>query len=64
MMVPLILLVLVSLLLGLLAWRTRVGHEKAGVAVMLNHDSLLLGLLLLAIFALGAFLAYVLLLYF
>jgi hypothetical protein len=64
-MIPLILLVLIGLSLSLVAlgvWQA--GHENAGIAMLLAHDSVLLGLLLLAVFALGVFLGYALLLHF
>lgn len=60
--VPLLLSALVGLLLGLVAWgflRTR-GHQ-VGDALIGARDDVLLGLLVLAAFALGAFLTYVLL---
>lgn len=58
----LLLSLLIGLLLGLVAWgfwRTR-SHEASG-ALMGTQDNLLLGLLVLSGFALGAFLTYVLL---
>jgi hypothetical protein len=58
---PLLLSVLVGLLLGLVAWGFfRAQSHEVGSALMGTHDKLLLGLLLLACFALGAFLSYIL----
>jgi hypothetical protein len=60
--VPVLLSVLVGLLLGLVGWgfwRAR-GHE-ANDDLMGRRDDVLLGLLVLAAFALGVFLAYTLL---
>lgn len=58
---PLLLSVLIGLLLGLTAWGfVHARNQKAGNALMDTHDKLLLGLLLLACFALGAFLSYIL----
>ncbi len=59
---PLLLSVLVGLLLGLVGWdvaRGRLSREEAGT--MDTRDGLLLGLLVLAAFTLGAFLTYLLL---
>jgi len=61
-MIPLLLIMLVALLLGLVAWgfwRTR-GQESNGVA-MTSRDDVLLGFLVLAAVALVIFLAYALL---
>jgi hypothetical protein len=58
---PLLLSVLVGLLLGLVAWGFfRAQSHEVGSTLMGTHDKLLLGLLLLACFALGAFLSYIL----
>lgn len=60
--VPVLLAVLVGLALGLVAWgflRART-HEIEGTAGG-NHDNVLLSMLVLAAFSLGAFVAYVVL---
>jgi hypothetical protein len=60
--IPILLGILVGLLLGLVAWgfwRAR-GHE-IGDSLMGSRDDVLLGLLILAAFALGIFLTYALL---
>jgi hypothetical protein len=54
--IPLLLSVLIGLLLGLLAWGLlRIRHRTDGDAVMESRDDVLLGLLALGAFALGAF---------
>ncbi len=59
---PLFLSFLVGLLLGLMAWGLmRCCVQEAGPSLMDGHDRMLLGLLVLATFALGVFLAYVVL---
>lgn len=61
--VPLLLITLIGLSLGLLAWgmwRTR-GYDSNDALVESHGDVLLLGLLVLAAFTLGVFLTYVLL---
>jgi hypothetical protein len=58
---PLLLTVLVSLLLGLVGWgavRGRSSRQPAGLIE--TRDDLLLGLLVLAAFALGVFLSFLL----
>jgi hypothetical protein len=61
-MIPLLLSLLVGLLLGLIAWGLwQTAKQKSGVALMGTRDDLLLGLLLLAGFAMGVFMTYVLL---
>ena len=60
--IPLILILLVALLLGLVAWgfwRTR-GQEANGIS-MTSRDDVLLGFLVLAAVALAVFLVYALL---
>jgi hypothetical protein len=53
---------LAGLLLGLVTWEVlRVRRHKVGDALMGAQDEFLLGLMVLAAFALGAFLAYLLL---
>lgn len=60
--IPLLLSALAGLLLGLIVWGfLRARSNEVGSALMRTHDDLLLGLLLLAFFALGAFLTYILL---
>jgi hypothetical protein len=60
--VPLLLIVLVGLSLGLVAWGfLRVRSRETSGALMGTRDDVLLGLLVLAAFALGAFLTYILL---
>jgi hypothetical protein len=59
---PLLLSLLVGLTLGLAAWGLVRGQDrKAGVVWPQASDGLLIGLLALAAFALGAFVTYVLL---
>ena len=59
---PMLLSLLAGLLLGLVAWEfLRTRRRKAGGDLMGTQDELLLGLSVLATFALGAFLAYLLL---
>lgn len=59
---PVLLSLLVGLLLGLVVWELfRVRRHGFADALMEAHDEFLLGLLVLAAFALGAFLAYLLL---
>jgi hypothetical protein len=61
-MIPLLLSLLVGLLLGLIAWGLwRAAKQKSGIALMGTRDDLLLGLLVLAGFAMGVFMTYVLL---
>lgn len=61
-MMPLLLSFLVGLLLGLIAWGLwRASRHEGGGALMGTRDDLLLGLLLLAGFAMGVFMTYVLL---
>ena len=60
--IPLLLSILVGLLLGLLVWGFwRTWRREVGGALLETRDDLLLGLLMLAAFALGIFLTYVLL---
>ncbi len=60
--IPLLLIILVGLLLGLVAWGfLRVRGRGDGDALMMLRDDVLLGLLALAAFTLGVFLAYILL---
>jgi hypothetical protein len=60
--IPLLLGAMAGLLLGLIAWGFwRARSDEVGSALMSTHDTLLLGLLLLAFFGLGAFLVYILL---
>lgn len=60
--VPLLLSLLVGLLLGLIAWGLwQAAKQGSGVTLMGTRDGLLLGLLLLAGFAMGVFMTYVLL---
>jgi len=60
--VPLLLSVLVGLLLGLVTWESlRARRHEADDALMGMRDGFLLGLLVLAAFALGAFVIYLLL---
>jgi hypothetical protein len=60
--IPLLLSLLVGLLLGLIAWGLwRATSHESGGALMGTRDDLLLGLLLLAGFAIGVFLTYILL---
>jgi hypothetical protein len=60
--IPLLLSVLVGLLLSLIVWGLlRARHHEAGGSLMGTWDNLLLGLLVLAGFALSAFLTYLLL---
>ncbi|GAB4535876.1 MAG: hypothetical protein Kow0063_20700 [Anaerolineae bacterium] len=58
--IPLLLSLLVGLLLGLIIWGLWRANRHEGSALMGTRDDLLLGLLLLAGFALGVFMAYVL----
>jgi hypothetical protein len=61
-LIPLLLSLLIGLLLGLIAWGLwGVWSHKADSVLMGTRDDLLLGLLLLAGFALGVFLTYLLL---
>jgi len=60
--IPLLLIVLVALMLGLVAWgfwRTR-GQEVSGIPIT-SRDDMLLGFLVLAVVALAIFLVYALL---
>jgi hypothetical protein len=60
--IPLLLSVLIGLLLGLLAWgAVRVGHQTAQSTVSVVREDVLVGLLALGVFSLGAILTYVLL---
>ena len=57
--IPVLLAILVGLLFGLLAWGfLRVRSHKAGEALVGVRDDVLTGLLVLAAFALGVFLTY------
>jgi hypothetical protein len=57
--IPVLLAILVGLLFGLLAWGfLRVQSHKAGEALIGISDDVLTGLLVLAAFALGVFLTY------
>jgi hypothetical protein len=57
--IPVLLAVLVGLLFGLLAWGLlRMRRHEAGEALIAVSDDVLTGLLVLAVFALGVFLAY------
>ena len=59
--VPVLLAILVGLLFGLLAWGfLRVQGPNAGETLMGVRDDVLTGLLVLAAFTLGIFLAYIL----
>ncbi|MEJ2557092.1 MAG: hypothetical protein P8186_12845 [Anaerolineae bacterium] len=59
--IPLLLGALAGLLLGLIAWGFwRARSDEVGGTLMRTHDTLLLGLLLLAFFGLGIFLVYIL----
>jgi cytochrome c biogenesis protein CcdA len=57
--VPVLLSVLVGLLLGLVAWGALGSRHQDVDNLMGMRDDVLLGLLVLAAFALGVFLAYV-----
>ena len=59
--IPLLLSVLVGLVLGLVTWGTLQLHRRTGDGQPETRDGILLGLVALAAFALGAFLTYVLL---
>jgi len=60
--IPMLLSVLVGLLLSLIVWGVlRARRHEAGGSLMGTWDNLLLGLLVLAGFGLGAFLTYLLL---
>jgi hypothetical protein len=60
--VPLLVSLLVGLTLGLVAWGLIRGYDReAGIARSQVPDGLLIGLLALAAFAIGAFVTYVLL---
>jgi membrane protease YdiL (CAAX protease family) len=57
--IPVLLAILVGLLFGLLAWGfLRAQSHEAGEALMGVRDDVLTGLLVLAAFALGVFLTY------
>jgi hypothetical protein len=57
--IPVLLAILVGLLFGLLAWGfLRVRSHKAGATLIETSDGVLAGLLVLATFALGVFLTY------
>jgi hypothetical protein len=57
--IPVLLTILVGLLFGLLAWGfLRMRSQEAGDALMAVRDDVLTGLLVLAAFALGVFLTY------
>ena len=59
---PLLLSLIVGLLLGLLGWGAlRAGRARHDARLIETHDDLLLGLIVLAAFAFGAFLTYILL---
>jgi hypothetical protein len=59
---PLMLSLLVGVTLGLAAWGLVRGHDReAGIVGFQKSDRLLIGLLALAAFAIGAFVTYVLL---
>jgi len=59
--IPLLLSILVGLLLGLVVWGYwRARRREVSGDLLATRDGLLLGLLLLASFALGAFFAYLL----
>jgi hypothetical protein len=59
--VPVLLAILVGLLFAVLAWGfLRVQSHRPGVALMGVRDDVLISLLVLAAFALGIFLAYIL----
>ena len=60
--IPLLLGALVGLLVGLVAWGfLRARSHRAGAAMTRPRDEALLGLLVLASFALGVFVTYLLL---
>jgi hypothetical protein len=57
--IPVLLAILVGLLFGLLTWGLlRVRGREAGEALIGVRDDVLIGLLVLAAFALGVFLTY------
>ena len=57
--IPVLLAILVGLLFGLLAWGfLRMRNHKAGTTLIEASDGVLAGLLVLATFALGVFLTY------
>jgi hypothetical protein len=57
--IPVLLAILVGLLFGLLTWGSlRVRNRDAGEALVATSDDVLIGLLVLAAFALGVFLTY------
>ncbi len=57
--IPVLLAILVGLLFGLLAWGfLRIRSREAGEALIGARDDVLTGLMVLAAFALGVFLAY------
>ncbi|RME48558.1 MAG: hypothetical protein D6791_03005 [Chloroflexi bacterium] len=59
---PMLLSLLVGVLLGLVTWEfLRTRRQEVGDALMSAQDEFLIGLLVLAAFALGVFLAYLLL---
>jgi hypothetical protein len=61
--VPLLLSILVGLLLGLVTWGFfRMRHHSADDGLVETRDDLLFGMLAFAVFSLGAFVTYVLLL--
>ena len=60
--IPFILIVVVTLLVGLLAWEVfRSRFLAANITLSSPHDDLFVGLLVLAAFAFGSFLTFVLL---
>jgi hypothetical protein len=60
--IPVLLAILVGLLLGLLAWGFfRIQSHESGEALIGARDDVLTGLLVLAAFALGVFLTYMVL---